>query len=67
MGIILEKENEEEKEKMILNLKDDTQKKIVFNTIQIESLITKDKNIKNFVTKLKNKFPLIDEIKKDKK
>ena len=67
LGIILEKENEEEKEKMILNLKDDTQKKIVFNTIQIESLITKDKNIKNFVTKLKNKFPLIDEIKKDKK
>ena len=67
MGNILEKDNDEEKEKMILNLKDDIQKKIVFNVIVIESLITKDKNIKNFVNKLKNKFPSIDEIQKDKK
>ena len=67
MLIILEKDNDEEKEKMILNLKDDIQKKIVFNVIVIESLITKDKNIKNFVNKLKNKFPSIDEIQKDKK
>ena len=66
-GNILEKDNDEEKEKMILNLKDDIQKKIVFNVIVIESLITKDKNIKNFVNKLKNKFPSIDEIQKDKK
>ena len=67
LGNILEKDNDEEKEKMILNLKDDIQKKIVFNVIVIESLITKDKNIKNFVNKLKNKFPSIDEIQKDKK
>ena len=67
LGNILEKDNDEEKEKLILNLKDDIQKKIVFNVIVIESLITRDKNIKNFVNKLKNKFPLIDEIKKDKK
>ena len=67
LGNILEKDNDEEKEKMILNLKDDIQKKIAFNVIVIESLITRDKNIKNFVNKLKNKFPLIDEIKKDKK
>ena len=67
LGNILEKENEEEREKLILNLKDDMQKKIVFNVFVIESLITKEKNIKNFVEKLKSKFPLIDEIKKDKK
>ena len=64
---ILEKESYEEKEKMILDMKDDIQKKILFNIFVIESLISKDKNIKNFITKLKNKFPLIDEIKKDKK
>ena len=67
LGNILEKDYDEEKEKMILDMKDDLQKKIVFNVIVIESLITKDKNIKNFVNKLKNKLPLIDEIKKDKK
>ena len=67
LGVILEKENEEEKEKMISNLEDDIQKKIILNAIVIESLITKDKKIKNFVNKLKSKFPLIDEIKKDKK
>ena len=67
LGNILEKDYDEEKEKMILDMKDDLQKKIVFNVIAIESLITKDKNIKNFVNKLKNKLPLIDEIKKDKK
>ena len=67
LGNILEKDYDEEKEKIILDMKDDLQKKIVFNVIVIESLITKDKNIKNFVNKLKNKFPLIDEIKKDKK
>ena len=64
---IFEKESEDEKEKIILNIKDDIQKKIVFNTLVIESLIAKDKNLKNFVGKIKNKFPLIDEIKKDKK
>ena len=67
LGNILEKENNEEKEKLLLDLKDDIPKKIVFNIIVIESLITKDKNIKNFVSKLKDKFPLIDEMKKDKK
>ena len=67
LGVILEKENEEEKEKMISNLEDDIQKKIILNAIVIESLITKDKKIKNFVNKLKSKFLLIDEIKKDKK
>ena len=41
-------------------------KKIVFNIFVIESLIHKDKNIKNFVDKLRTKFPLIDEIKKEK-
>ena len=64
---ILEKESYEEKDKMILDMKDDIQKKILFNIFVIDSLISKDKNIKNFITKLKNKFPLIDEIKKDKK
>ena len=67
LGDIIEKESEEEKEKMILNINDDNQKKIVFNLIVIESLIKKDKNLKKFVDKLRNKFPLIDEIKKDKK
>ena len=63
---IIEKENYEEKEKLISNLNDDFQKKIVFNIFVIESLIHKDKNIKNFVDKLRTKFPLIDEIKKEK-
>ena len=63
---IIEKENYEEKEKLISNLNDDFQKKIVFNIFAIESLIHKDKNIKNFVDKLRTKFPLIDEIKKEK-
>ena len=63
---IIEKENYEEKEKLISNLNDDFQKKIVFNLFVIESLIHKDKNIKNFVDKLRTKFPLIDEIKKEK-
>ena len=67
LGDIIEKESEEEKEKMIVNINDDNQKKIVFNLIVIESLIKKDKNLKKFVDKLRNKFPLIDEIKKDKK
>ena len=56
---IIEKENYEEKEKLISNLNDDFQKKIVFNIFVIESLIHKDKNIKNFVDKLRTKFPLI--------
>ena len=64
---ILEKGSDEEKEKMISNISDEIQKKILFNIFVIESLITKDKNIKIFVTNLKSKFPLIDEIKKDKK
>ena len=64
---IIEKENYEEKEKLISNLNDDFQKKIVFNIFVIESLIHKDKNIKNFVDKLRTKFPLIDEIKKENK
>ena len=63
---IIEKENYEEKEKLISNLNDDFQKKIVFNIFVIESLIHKDKNIKNLVDKLRTKFPLIDEIKKEK-
>ena len=63
---IIEKENYEEKEKLISNLNDDFQKKIVFNIFVIESLIHKDKNIKIFVDKLRTKFPLIDEIKKEK-
>ena len=63
---IIEKENYEEKEKLISNLNDDFQKKIVFNIFVIESLIHKDKNIKNFVDKLRTKYPLIDEIKKEK-
>ena len=63
---IIEKENYEEKEKLISNLNDDFQKKIVFNIFVIESLIHKDKNIKNFVDKLRTKFPLIDEMKKEK-
>ena len=63
---IIEKENDEEKEKLISNLNDDFQKKIVFNIFVIESLIHKDKNIKNLVDKLRTKFPLIDEIKKEK-
>ena len=63
---IIEKENYEEKEKLLSNLNDDFQKKIVFNIFVIESLIHKDKNIKNFVDKLRTKFPLIDEIKKEK-
>ena len=63
---IFEKENNEEKEKMISNLNDDVQKKIIFNIFVIESLINKDKNIKKFVDKLRTKFPLIDEIKKEK-
>jgi hypothetical protein len=63
---IIEKENYEEKEKLISNLNDDFQKKIVFNIFVIENLIHKDKNIKNFVDKLRTKFPLIDEIKKEK-
>ena len=63
---IIEKENYEEKERLISNLNDDFQKKIVFNIFVIESLIHKDKNIKNFVDKLRTKFPLIDEIKKEK-
>ena len=54
-------------EKMIIIIEDDTQKKIIFNVLIIESLIKKDKNLKSFVDKLRNKFPLIDEIKKDKK
>lgn len=52
---------------MIIIIEDDTQKKIIFNVLIIESLIKKDKNLKSFVDKLRNKFPLIDEIKKDKK
>ena len=64
---IIDKENGEDKEKMIIIIEDDTQKKIIFNVLIIESLIKKDKNLKSFVDKLRNKFPLIDEIKKDKK
>ena len=63
---ILEKESFEEKEKMISNINNDVQQKIIFNIFVIESLINKDKNMKNFVDKLRTKFPLIDEIKKEK-
>lgn len=64
---ILEKESFEEKEKMISNINNDVQQKIIFNIFVIESLINKDKNMKNFVDKLRTKFPLIDEIKKENK
>ena len=64
---ILEKESFEEKEKMISNINNDVQQKIIFNIFVIESLINKDKNMKNFVDKLRAKFPLIDEIKKENK
>ena len=64
---IFEKENFEEKEKMISNINDDVQQKMIFNIFVIESLINRDKNIKNFVNKLRTKFPLIDEIKKENK
>ena len=64
---IFEKESFEEKEKMISNINDDVQQKMIFNIFVIESLINKDKNIKNFVNKLRTKFPLIDEIKKENK
>ena len=56
---ILEKESFEEKEKMISNINNDVQQKIIFNIFVIESLINKDKNMKNFVDKLRTKFPLI--------
>ena len=64
---IFEKESFEEKEKMISNINNDVQQKIIFNIFVIESLINKDKNMKNFVDKLRTKFPLIDEIKKENK
>ena len=63
---ILEKENEEEKDKLFKDIKDDVYKKIIFNILTIESLIKKSKKLKAFVDKLKETYPLLENSKRDK-
>lgn len=61
---ILKKENEDEKEELIKNEKDDYHVKTMFNILVIESLIKKDKKMKAFVEKIKKKYPTLEESKK---
>ena len=61
---ILKKENEDEKEQLIKDEKDDSHKITMFNIIVIESLIKKDRKMKAFVEKIKKSYPILDESKK---
>ena len=58
---ILAKESEDDMEEIFKNIKDELNKKIVFNILVIEGLMTNNKNLKAFVDKLRKNFPTVDE------
>ena len=58
---ILEKESEDDMEEIFKNIKDELNKKIVFNILVIEGLMKDNKNLKAFVDKLRKKYPTVDE------
>ena len=58
---ILDKESEDDMEEIFKNIKDELNKKIVFNILVIEGLMKDNKNLKAFVDKLRKKYPTVDE------